>query len=194
MISSLFRLIKTWKYLWVQFLQECHYVGTWLKDTFFLCRRLLSPSPVNAGWLETSHLPPSTPSLCHQLDQGIQLPSPPLSQSPNNHPVTPCGANYKTSIIRQCCHPSNKKMAAQMKLKLQMRKPLQKHGRTVAMEEVAMEERRTQMHDVFGSKDCFLDPIPVMWLIVWRVCTTCTILLMFVRWGFLVTVRWLWLM
>ena len=49
-------------------------------------------------------------------------------------------------------------MAAQMKLKLQMRKPLQKHGRTVAMEEVAMEERRTQMHDVFGSKDCFLDP------------------------------------
>ena len=48
-----------------------------------------------------------------------------------------------------------------MKLKFQMRKLLQKHGRIVVMEvleEVAMEERVNQMHGIFGCRDCFLDP------------------------------------
>ena len=48
-----------------------------------------------------------------------------------------------------------------MKLKLQMRKMVQKHGRTAALEvleEVAQEERVTQMHDVLGCGDCFFDP------------------------------------
>ena len=46
-----------------------------------------------------------------------------------------------------------------MKLKLQLRKILKKHGRTLAkeiLEEVAQEER--VFHDVFGCLDCFVDP------------------------------------
>ena len=48
-----------------------------------------------------------------------------------------------------------------MKLKLQMRKLVQRHGRTAALEvlEVAQEERVNQMHDVLGCADCFFDPI-----------------------------------
>ena len=48
-----------------------------------------------------------------------------------------------------------------MKLKLQMRKFVQKHGRTVALEvleEVAQEERVNQMHDVLGCVDRLFDP------------------------------------
>ena len=46
-----------------------------------------------------------------------------------------------------------------MKLKLQMRKLLKKHGRTLALEvleEVAFEER--VQHDVLGCRDCYVDP------------------------------------
>ena len=48
-----------------------------------------------------------------------------------------------------------------MKLKLQMRKLVQKHGRTATLEvleEVAQEERATQLHDILGCSDCFVDP------------------------------------
>ena len=46
-----------------------------------------------------------------------------------------------------------------MKLKVQMRKLLKKHGRTLVkemMEEVLMEER--EFHDVLGCEDCYIDP------------------------------------
>ena len=46
-----------------------------------------------------------------------------------------------------------------MKLKVQMRKVLKKHGRMLVrdmMEGVAREER--VMHDVFGCTECFVDP------------------------------------
>ena len=46
-----------------------------------------------------------------------------------------------------------------MKLKLQLRKILKKHGRMLVqevLEEVALEER--VFHDVLGCKDCYLDP------------------------------------
>ena len=49
-----------------------------------------------------------------------------------------------------------------MKLKLQMRKLVQRHGRTAALEvleEVAQEERVNQMHDVLCCASCFFDPI-----------------------------------
>ena len=62
-------------------------------------------------------------------------------------------------LHRQRCHPLNKKVARQMKLKTQMRKLLKKNGRTLVremMEEVAREER--VMHDVFGCTDCYIDP------------------------------------
>ena len=46
-----------------------------------------------------------------------------------------------------------------MKLKLQMRKLLKKHGRMLALEvleEVAYKER--VQHDVLGCRDCYVDP------------------------------------
>ena len=46
-----------------------------------------------------------------------------------------------------------------MRLKVQLRKLLKKHGRMlthVVLEEVAVEER--VHHDVFGCSDCFVDP------------------------------------
>ena len=46
-----------------------------------------------------------------------------------------------------------------MKLKLQMRKLLKKHGRMLVkevLEEVAVEERI--FHDVLGCGDCYIDP------------------------------------
>ena len=48
-----------------------------------------------------------------------------------------------------------------MKLMLQLRKILKKHGRMLVMEvleEVANEERVSQMHDVLGCRDCFPNP------------------------------------
>ena len=46
-----------------------------------------------------------------------------------------------------------------MKLKIQMRKLLKKHGRTLLKEvlkEVAQEEK--VQHDVLGCSDCYIDP------------------------------------
>ena len=73
-------------------------------------------------------------------------------------PLSPFGTS-STPSSRQRCHPSNKKVARWMKLKIQMRKLLKKNGRTLVremMEEVSREER--VIHDVFGCTDCYVDP------------------------------------
>ena len=64
-----------------------------------------------------------------------------------------------TPLLRQRSRLSNKRVAHQMKLKLQLHKILKKHRRTLAkevLEKVAMEERL--FHDVFGCSECFVDP------------------------------------
>ena len=62
------------------------------------------------------------------MDQGVSLPSQTSSPSPRSCPVTSSGSGYSSLIAKQRCHPQSKKVAAQMKLKLQMRKLLQDGG------------------------------------------------------------------
>ena len=128
-----------------------------MKNIFPPFRKLSPPLLVSVPPLEQLEVPPTlvlsppSRSIHSQLDQGVPLPL--LFSSPSPPPVTPFESSSVSLILKQRCCPHGKKRSDWMKLKL-----LKKHGRMLALEEVVNEERVSQMHDVFGCRDCFLDP------------------------------------
>ena len=144
------------KHLWVMVQLEQKYICHLIKEHLApLQRSIPSPSCQYAivGDFSQSPIPPpsETSTLQSCLDLPVLLPSSPVL------PKTPLSPSGKSSMpsLGQRCRPSSKKVARWMKLKVQLRKLLKKHGRTLT-KEVAKEER--VMHDVFGCADCFVDP------------------------------------